>query len=167
MIGIERDANANWRMLNRKGTNGTVNSEPFERQPNMASDNGIHPFIVEHFDELMANETVNFKLVLAARERVLNMRLDRIDDSAVNGQRAVRFRAQVDMLFVGWFTQKLVFTYNPENKRLISYRGVSNMQDERGKSYPVEVRYYQGDAPASMPSMPACDSKLADSATPS
>ena len=162
MAGIERNASGNWSMVKREGAEGEVEKKAFDLTPKMASDNGIHPFIQAHFSELMANERVNFELVLPARQRVMSMRIDRIEDSTVNGKPAVRFRAKVDMLFVGWFTQQLVFTYNPENQRLISYRGISNLQDERGKPYPVEVRYYQGDAPDSMPVLPKCDSALPD-----
>ncbi len=103
----------------------------------------------------MAHETVNFKLVLPARKRVVNMRMDRIDDTTINGKSAVLFRAQVDMLFINWFTQKLVFAYTPENRQLLEYRGVSNLQDDKGEAYPVNIRYYQGTPPASVPALPA------------
>lgn len=156
MAGIRRDNQGQWVMVERKGENGSLNSKTFELSPPMASDNGIHPFIQAHFDALLAGETLRFKLPLAPRQRVVEMRIDRIENTNIDGTTAVRFRAKVDNLFVGWFTQKLEFSYHPQTKHLLAFKGVSNMQDERGEPYPVRIRYYRGDAPASLPDLGDC-----------
>lgn len=153
--GIRRDAQGNWQMFKQNRSSGEIETETFEITPQMVADNGIHPFIQGHFAQLMAGETVRFKLVLAARKRIVDMRIDRIEDRTIDGQPAVRFRAQVDMLMVNWFTQKLVFTYNQDNQELLVYRGVSNLQDAQGDAYPVNIRYFQGEPPASVMALPA------------
>lgn len=156
--GIRRNTQGHWQMFKRQGSDGKVQSTAFDVAPLMVGNNGIHPFIQANFKQLMAHKTLRFKLVLAPRQKVINMRLDRIGDTQINGESAVRFRAKVDSFFIGLFTQKLIFTYNPADKQLLAYRGVSDIQADNDKPYPVYVRYFQGKPPASVqsPALPAC-----------
>lgn len=161
MKGIQRDENGNWQMVRREGANAEVETEAFEISSKMASDNGIHPFILAHFDALMAGEKIEFELPLAPRLSVMDMVIHRIDDSVIEGEPAAMFQVKLDMLFVGWFTRKIVFAYRPQSRELLAYRGLSTMQDERGKPYPVEVRYYRNRPAPAEPVLPACGSDLA------
>jgi len=148
MAGINRTPDGAWRMVEQKGSSGERRVETFDIHEQMAADVGLHPFVRAHFDTLMAGETVPFKLVLAPRQSVLDMRIERIDDTRIDGQQAVRFRARIDMFLVSWFTQDLVLAYDPESRRLLRYRGLSNMQDDQGEPFPVRMRYRRGDPPA-------------------
>lgn len=157
MLGIHREGSGEWRMVKRKGPDGEPVGEPFEIRENMAADNGLHPYLLAHFDRLMAGETVPVQVAVPPRQSVVDMRVRRIKDTEIAGRRAVRFRVSVDMLFAGWFTDDLVFTYDPDSRRILAYRGVSIMQKERGKPFPVRVRYYRGDnAPAGTLDAAAC-----------
>ncbi|MES1944463.1 hypothetical protein PC39_10117 [Salinisphaera sp. PC39] len=145
--GIRRGPEGDWRMFKREGPNGEVVVEPFEPRPGMVGDSGIHPFVQSRFERLMAGEPVTFDFVLAARQKIADMRIHRIEDTMLDGERAVRFRVTVDMLLADWFVEDLVLTYDPGSKRLLTYRGISNMQDESGEPYPVLVRYRPGSPP--------------------
>lgn len=145
--GIQRSPEGDWRMFEREGPDGEVVVEPFEPRPGMVGDSGIHPFVQSRFERLLAGESVTFDFVLAARQTIADMRIRRIEDTMVDGKRAVRFRVTVDMWLADWFVEDLVLTYDPGNKRLLTYRGISNMQDESGEPYPVLVRYRPGSPP--------------------
>lgn len=159
MLGIRRDSDGRWRMVKRRGADGELQTEAFEIRENMAADNGLHPFILAHFERLMAGEAVSFKIAVPARQTVVDMRIRRIDDTSIADARAVRFKASVDMLFVSWFTEDVVLTYDPETRRLVGYRGVSNMQEERGEPYPVRIRYYRGELPKTASDAASCDGR--------
>lgn len=145
--GVERPAEGEWRMFERKGSAGERQVKPFDIREQMAADVGLHSFVRAHFDTLMADETVPCKLVVAPRQSVLDMLMERIDDTRIDGERAVRFQARIDMLFVSWFTQKLVLAYDPDTRQLLRYRGLSNMQNDQGEPFQVRMRYRRNDPP--------------------
>lgn len=156
MEGIQRDAEGNWRMVKRDSAGGELQVEPFEIRERMAASNGIHPFTQAHFEPLLEGKRVNFELVVASRLDVLSLRMARIADTTMDNERAVRFRAKVDMLFVNWFADDLVLTYHPETKRLLAYEGPSDVQHKEGKPYRVRIRYHRDNPPEAAPAVSAC-----------
>lgn len=154
--GIQRDPEGDWRMVRRDGDGGELQVEPFEIRERMAASNGIHPFTQAHFESLLEGETVHFDLVVANRLEVLPMSMSRIADTTVDNERAVRFRAKVDMLFVNWFADDLELTYHPETKRLLEYTGPSDVQHKEGKPFPVRIRYRRDDPPEAAPAVSVC-----------
>jgi len=159
MEGIRRDGgdgDADWRMVERDGPEGERLTEPFEVTADTAADSGFHPFVKAHFARLMAGDTVHFRFAVAGSRRVLDMRARRIDDTEFEGEPAARFRAELDMFLINWFVDGLVLTYDPEDKRLLEYRGISNMQNAEGERFPVRVSYYREKPPEADAVTTAC-----------
>ncbi len=138
--GIRHDDG--WTMFRRAGENAEVETKAFEIEPPMAADSGFHPLLQKHFDELMAGQTLAFRFAAAGRQSVIDLRAKRIDDTTFENEKAVVFRAELDMMLVNYFVDSLALTYDPDSKRLLEYRGVGNIQNDEGEVYPVRVSYY-------------------------
>lgn len=147
MEGIRREGDDDWRMVERDGPESETRVEPFAVGPDTAADSGFHPFVQAHFQRLLAGDTLRFRFAVAGSLKVLDMRARRIDGTTFEGEPAVRLRAELDMFLINWFVDGLVLTYDPEDRRLLEYRGISNMQDAEGERYPVRVSYYSEKPP--------------------
>ncbi|MDT0634158.1 hypothetical protein [Spectribacter hydrogenoxidans] len=139
--GIERDASG-WRMFRRDGENAEHETEPFELTDNLAADSGFHPFLQSRFDTLMDGETRHFRFAAAGRQSAFDLQVARIEDTKFEGETAVRFEAELDMWLVSFFVDSLVLTYDPHTRELLEYRGIGNLHDAEGETYPVRVAYY-------------------------
>lgn len=144
--GIRHDDGV-WRMIRRKDADAARESEAFETGGDLAADSGFHPFVQARFDELMAGEKIRFEFAAAGRQAVIDMRAKRIADATFENEPAVRFKAELDMFLINWFVDALVLTYDPDDKRLLEYRGITNLLNDEGNRYPVRVSYYDEKPP--------------------
>ncbi|MEQ8798384.1 MAG: hypothetical protein RJQ08_15205 [Salinisphaeraceae bacterium] len=154
--GIERDEDG-WRMFRREGENAERETETFELTDNLAADSGFHPFLQSRFDTLMDGDTRRFRFAAAGRQSVIDLRATRIEDTEFEGETAVRFEAELDMWLVSFFVDSLVLTYDPDTRELLEYRGIGNLHDAEGETYPVRVAYYSEPPPEAGDVDTACD----------
>jgi len=125
------------------------------RRPRVvAADSGFHVFIREHFAELLAGQTVNFVFAVAGNLDAYKFRARRLSDTTFEGKPAVRFRVEPDSL-LRWLVDPLELTYETSLRKLLEYRGVSNLHDPAtGKPYNARI-IYPSSPPADAPPVPA------------
>ncbi|MGH8456007.1 MAG: hypothetical protein ACRETW_04770 [Stenotrophobium sp.] len=120
----------------------------------MAADSGFHSFIRGHFKELMAGQTVAFKLAVAGELDSFSFRIHRAADETWEGKPAVHLIVEPDSL-LRFLVSPLNLLYRADDRTLLEYRGVSNIHDPAtGKTYDVRLDYYTSkpaDAPANLP----------------
>lgn len=121
-----------------------------------AADSGFHAYIRQHFAELMAGQTLNFRLVAAGNLDAYKFRIRRIDDTRFEDAPAVRLKVEPDSL-LRFVVDPLELTYDPQSRKLLEYRGISNIHDSSGNPYTVRIDYYRqppADAPKALPPLP-------------
>ena len=137
----------------------STSSDPEERKSitksgDMAADSGFHSYIRAHFAELMAGQTINFRMVVAGNLDSFKFRIKRIGDTRFEGKPAVQMRVEPDSL-LRYLVDPLELTYEPTERKLLEYRGISNVHDPiSGKAYTARIAYYSkppADAPRSLP----------------
>lgn len=123
-------------------------------RPNpVVADSGFHSFLRERFPELAAGKTVSFHFAVAGSLDVFKFRAKRIKDGRFEGQPVVRLRVEPDSL-LRWLVDPLEVSYEPTQRRLLEYRGVSNLHDPAtGKAYNVRI-VYPSTRPADAPPLP-------------
>lgn len=124
------------------------------KQALMAGDSGFHSFITAHFDELMKGDSVSFKLIASGQLDAYKFRLRKIGETTFEGKPAVNIIAEPNSL-LRYLVDPLTITYDPVTKKLLEYRGVSNIHDPAtGKAYIARVIYpttKPADAPKTLP----------------
>lgn len=124
------------------------------RPARVAADSGFHTFLREHFAELLEGGPVNFGFAVAGNLAVYKFRARRLPDTTFEGRPAVRFRVEPDSL-LRWVVDPLELTYETGQRRLLEYRGVSNIHDPAtGKAYNARI-IYPSSPPADAPALPA------------
>ncbi len=129
-------------MERRAGPGAAVERESVQRDGPTCADSGFHAFLVAHFDRLMARETVNLRLAVAGSLDQFKFRARRIGDTQFEGKPAVRFYIEPDSL-LRFLVDPLELTYDPVDRKLLEYRGISNIRDPKtGKTYLTRTAYY-------------------------
>lgn len=138
----------------KRGYGGTLEREVVPRPARVAADSGFHVFIREHFAELLAGRPLNFVFAVAGNLDAYQFRARRLADTTFEGRPAVRFRVEPDSL-LRWIVDPLELTYEAEQRKLLEYRGISNIHDPAtGKAYNARI-IYPSQPPADAPPLPA------------
>ncbi|MEW6168650.1 MAG: hypothetical protein AB1651_13275 [Pseudomonadota bacterium] len=126
----------------REGEGAKLERTTVARNGPTCADSGFHAFLRSSFDRLMAGETVKLQLVVAGSLDQFRFRARRIDDTTFEGEPAVRFRIEPASM-LRFVVDPLELTYDPKERRLLEYRGVSNIRDpQTGAQYVTRIAYY-------------------------
>ena len=111
-------------------------------------DAGFDRFIRDNWNKLVSGETQEFRFPLASRSRLISLRAKTSTCS---------YKTETDQCFTlefsNWFFRMLAapieLGYDPGMARLTRYRGLSNIEDERGNGQVVDIRYRYQEIPPS------------------
>lgn len=125
-----------------------------KRAAAIAADSGFHTFIRANFPDLVAGKTVTFMFAVAGSLDAFRFRIKRLGDTTFEGRPAVKLGVEPDSLLRLLF-DRLELTYEPEDRKLVEYRGVSNVHDPAtGEAWNVRI-IYPTQRPADAPAPPA------------
>jgi hypothetical protein len=109
----------------------------------VAADSGFDHLIQDNLPKLLAGETVQFHLVVAGKLDAYQFRAKKVREESFEGAPAVLLRVEPDSL-LRLLGGLLDLVYDPATRRLLEYRGVSNILDPtNGKVYKkVRISYF-------------------------
>lgn len=151
--GISAISSDKVEMVKRHASGEKEEHGSVDRSTAMAADSGFHAYIISHFTELMAGQTIGFKLVVPGNLDAFKFRIKRIDDTTFEGAPGVRLRVEPDSI-LRYVLDPLELTYEPKEHKLLEYRGIANIHDSSGKAYTARITYASkppSDAPKSLP----------------
>lgn len=126
----------------------------FPRETPMAADSGFHSYLCDHFEALLAGESVDFNFAVAGNLATYRFRARKTGEVTVDGVEAITVRVEPDSL-LRLLAPPLDLTYDPATLKLIEYQGLSNLHDPAtGRAYNVRIVYPAeppSDAPQPLP----------------
>ncbi|PPE74481.1 hypothetical protein C3942_06860 [Solimonas fluminis] len=138
-------------MERRERAGGRTESETIGKASPMCADSGFHSCLRTHFAELQAGKTVKFTLAVAGSLDSFRFRAAKAGETQWQGIRAVLIKVEPDSL-LRLLAGPLELVYEPGQRRLLEFRGISNIHNPRsGKPYDVRI-IYPDKAPADAPS---------------
>jgi len=140
--------------IQKKGYGATaVETATVKRKGAMAADSGFHSFLREHFAELLDRKTVTFTFVVAGNLDTYKFRARRIEDRTFEGKPAVQLKVEPST-WLRLLADPLYILYEPTQRRLLEYRGTSNLHDPKTHhAYAVRI-VYPSSPPADAPRLP-------------
>lgn len=133
---------------------GALQRASVRRPARGAADSGFHVFLRDHFDQLVAGDTLHFVFAVAGNLDTYKFRARKVGEAVFEGQHAVRLRVEPDSL-LRWLVDPLELLYEPGQRKLLEYRGISNLHDPAtGKPYNARI-IYPSSPPADAPALPA------------
>lgn len=141
----------------RQTRDGGRKAVTIERNGLMASDCGFHPLLIDRLETLSAGQTVTFRIVVPGKLDAFGFRARKTAETEVDGHRAIQLVGEPDSL-LRLMVPALTLIYDVPARRLVEYRGPSNILDPAtGKAFRVRI-VYPTTPPAGAPSnLPAFD----------
>ncbi len=128
-----------------RGSKEDPESKTVSVENNQVIDAGFDPFIQSAWDKLMDGEQVRFHFAFPNRLTNVRLRAERMsaEDSPIRQQEDdwVYFQIRVNSAVLSLFADNLYLAYEPESKRLMAFRGRSNIPDDEGEGRDVEILY--------------------------
>lgn len=119
-------------------------------------DAGFDNFVRSRWDTLVAGDTVRFSFRVVNIDRMLSMKA-RAQENDDCKDETLCLDVEVDSFFLGLLTDPIELTYARDTRRLLRFRGVSNLKAPDGGRQTVDIRYEYADSG---------ESELADADTP-
>ncbi len=120
----------------------------------MAADSGFHSYLYQHMPDLVAGKTLKFQFAVAGQLDSYSFRARKTGDTLFEGKPAIQLKVDPDSL-LRYVVDPLLLTYDPQSRRLLEYRGISNVVNPAtGKPYNARIAYYTkppDDAPKNLP----------------
>lgn len=152
--GISMIARDSLTLFRKRYQDAALTEEKVSRPEGATADSGFHNLVRDRFAQLMAGEKIQFHFAVATELDTFKFRGQRIEDTTFEGRPAVRFRVQPDTL-LRLLVDPLELTYDPGTRRLLEYRGISNLHDPATRAaYAVRI-VYPSAPPAEAATLPA------------
>jgi len=128
-----------WRIHYRPLMGEEVSIVEIDDLPDLVIDAGIHSFVLQHWDALLADEAVAFNYLLPERQKIYRFDLRRMDceKSAKQVCLVAAPHSWWDSLFIDGFRLK----YNRETQMLASFRGQSMLKSSSEEYERVFIEY--------------------------
>jgi hypothetical protein len=113
-----------------------------ERGGLIAADSGLPRLLTSQFDALKRGEPVQFRVAAPSRLETYRFRATRIADETFEGKPAVTVRLDMDSM-LKLFAGPIIFLFDPATKRLLEFRGTTNVHPAAdGEMHKVRISYY-------------------------
>lgn len=107
----------------------------------LAIDAGLNNLVRNNWDGLKRGEKITFNLGVPSQLDYFEFRLLNVREEGLFGKRTMVVRFESDHWYIRLFVDPVTVWYDMETKRAVKYEGISNIYDEKGKSYQVRVTF--------------------------
>lgn len=107
----------------------------------LALDAGLNNMVRNNWEKLRRNENVDFNLGVPSQLDYFSFRVVKEREETFVGRKTLVVRFESDHWFIRLFVDPVVVWYDTETRRAVKYEGISNIYDEKGKSYLVRVTF--------------------------
>ncbi|EMJ99800.1 hypothetical protein AB3N61_00755 [Leptospira sp. WS58.C1] len=106
-----------------------------------ALDGGFDYFVIDHWDELMSGKKIKFNFLVPVERDKFEFLAEKTKEGEYNGKPALYLRLKIASSILSVFVKPIDLVYDIQSKRIMEFRGTSNINDENGKSYKVKIVY--------------------------
>lgn len=123
--------------LSRTENGETERKTPGNPRYQAVVDAGFDEFVRQHWDALLKGDTVPFSFAVPARLDWIDFRLipEKVTDTTLTVEMKLKSR------MLAWLLDPIRLTYDRDTKRLLTYRGLTNIRDASGEGIHAEIRY--------------------------
>jgi hypothetical protein len=128
-------------LFNKEKTGAEVKEKSLSIPSPVAIDGGLNSMVRNNWPKLMNGERVDFYLGVPSQLDFYHFRVVKDREETFSGRNALVVRFESDFWFIRLFVDPVVVWYDIETRRALKYEGISNIYDEKGKSYIVRVTF--------------------------
>ena len=104
-------------------------------------DGGLTYFFIKNWSRLLNNEIVEFNFIAPSKLDYFRFRVSKNAIVDLGNRKGLQLKLEVNSFLLRAFVDPILITYDLENKKILSYKGISNINDDNGKSYSVIIDF--------------------------
>nr|WP_232371483.1 hypothetical protein [Leptospira ainazelensis] len=104
-------------------------------------DGGFDYFVKNNWDSLIDGKTIRFRFLVPIEKDTFAFSVSKTKTGEYKGKPALFLRMKIDNALLSVFVKPIEMVYDIESKRIMEYKGTSNINDEKGKSHNVKIVY--------------------------
>ena len=131
-----------------------IERETLEKVPSdLVGDAGFDRFVQDHWDALVAGQTVRFNFLVPSRLDYLGFKVKQVGEERIDNRPVRVFRLALGGL-LGLIVSGIDVSYDADSRILMRFQGLSNVRDPEGDNYvaridfPSDARRSEGNANA-------------------
>jgi hypothetical protein len=129
------------RLYWRKNFTSALNQKTILIPAPAAVDAGFNNFIQQNWDDVIRGTKLHFNFGAPFALDYYEFRVYKSDDKVVDGRKQIVVRCEIDNWIIRLFVTPIILTYDVDTKRLVEYAGISNINNDKGKSHFVRIQY--------------------------
>ena len=153
--GLERNARG-WTVFERAGPRAPLRRESLSPNRNLVVDAGFDEFVREHWDSLERGASYKVPFLVPSLLETVNFRVRKVAEVTIDGESANVIRLALAGA-LGWFLPDIDVSYRKRDRRLMRYRGLTNIRDAGGELLRAQIDFpeatqasYAGSLPSLM-----------------
>lgn len=139
--GSELLQNKKVRVFTRESFENQLEEKILKVEEPFVIDGGLTYFFRENWERLLNNETIEFNFIAPAKLDYFKFRVSKNSIVSVGDRKGMQLKLEINSFILRAFVDPILITYALDNKEILSYKGISNVNDENGKSHSVEIDY--------------------------
>jgi hypothetical protein len=141
--GLKRDARG-LEVFERAGANARLRSELLSSASTLVADAGFDEFVRTRWDSLEQGKSAEVPFLVPSRLDRVNFKVRKVADATIEGEPANVFRLSVAGP-LGWFVSDIDVSYRKRDRRLMRYRGITNIRDANGTMIAAQIDFPTAD----------------------
>ncbi|HUR42036.1 MAG TPA: hypothetical protein VM240_12805 [Verrucomicrobiae bacterium] len=143
LAGVREGITANGDPVSMERTEkGRTRTATARRAELMAADAGLPRLLRANFDALLAGQSLKIRIIAPLQLDTYGFKARRIADAPFEDKPATQIEVAMDSM-LKLFAGPLRFSFDPQTRRLLEFRGVTNLVDPAsGEPYTVRISYY-------------------------
>ncbi|TGK39550.1 hypothetical protein [Leptospira andrefontaineae] len=129
------------KLFARKKLEDIIQEKTVETGNLSALDGGFDYFVIDHWEELLSGKKINFHFLVPSERDKFLFSVEKTKEGDYKGKPALFLKLKIASAILSMFVKPIDLVYDIESKRIMEYRGTSNINDENGKSYKVKIVY--------------------------
>jgi hypothetical protein len=139
--GSEVLSNNEVKVYTRKDNKSDVEEKILNPEEPFVIDGGLTYFFIKNWNRLMNNETVEFNFIAPAKLDYFRFRVSKNSIINIGGRKGMQLKLEINSFILRAFVDPIYITYDLETQKILHYKGISNINNDQGKSYSVQIDF--------------------------
>lgn len=129
------------RLFEKANASSKLNEKILPIPQPVAIDAGLNVLVRNNWEKLQREDKVTFNLGVPSQLDYFEFRVVKDREENFQGRKSLVVRFESDHWFIRLFVDPVLVWYDVETRRALNYVGISNIYNEKGKSYLVRVTF--------------------------
>ena len=129
------------RVTARRNAEQPIKSRALHVPAPVVVDGGFNEYVLQHWDDLVAGKTLQFQFVAPIEQDYFAFQVEPRETRQLNGRRQMLLEMRPVSSLVRLFVGTVQLTYDAEERHLLQFEGMTNLNNAQGKSIIARLVY--------------------------